>query len=115
MAAKTGIEYELWQQKISVMWYKVGSPFSILATCYIMYEVLCDKKKRSRTYFRLILCMSFMEFIEGLASFCGPWCTPSSWIYWSGTGVGNMTTCNVQGMMIQFASVGSLLYSCVLG
>ena len=81
-----------------------------------MYEVVIDKKKTSRTYFRLLFGMSLFECIESIAIFCGPWCTPSSWsnTWWSGTNIGNMTTCKLQAVMIQSSTTGSSLYSGVL-
>ena len=106
----------LWKQKLATISFKVGSFFSILGTSYIICEVLSDKKKRSRTYFRLLLGMSLFELLEGLALFCGPWCTPKSWdrSWWSGTSLGNMTTCKIQAVMAQSASTGSSLYSGIL-
>ena len=105
-----------WKQKVPVVAFKVGSIFSIFGTLYIMYEVISDPKKRSRTYFRLLFGMSLFECIESIAIFCGPWCTPSSWSnsWWSGTSIGNMTSCKLQAVMIQSSSTGSSLYSGVL-
>lgn len=97
--------------KFSVVVFKVGSVFSFGGTGYVIQEVLRDKEKRSKTYFRLLLGLCATEFIESLALFCGTWCTPSWWIWWGASGT--QTSCKFQGFLNQ-VSVGSSMYSASL-
>ncbi|CAB9527741.1 expressed unknown protein [Seminavis robusta] len=103
-----------WKQKWIVISFKIGSFLSIISTAYVMFEVASNQKKRSRTYFRLLFGLSLMEFLESIAIFCGPWCTPEWWSAKMWSASGNEATCQAQGFLTQIGSVGSFMYSLCL-
>jgi len=70
----------------------------------------------SRTYTNLLLGLSVADLITSIAYFLSTWPIPkdtidTDYIWYN---VGTQTTCNIQGLMFQIGTLGSLMYTCSL-
>ena len=91
---------------------KIAGSLSILCSFSIVYEILRDKIKRTKTYHRLLLATSICDINVSF------WFAMSTWPIPKGTddvkfAVGNTQTCTLQGFMIQLG-ISAILYNCGL-
>jgi hypothetical protein len=70
----------------------------------IIYIILPDKKRRSKTYHRLMLGISCCDLSASFWLGLSTWPIPEGGALWA---VGNDTTCNVQGFFTQFGIASS--------
>lgn len=97
------------QQKVLAIVPKFTSAISIPCSCFIIYEVIQDhKRKRATAIKRALLGMSCIDVLASSAWFLSTWAVPES----SGFAFarGNMASCNYQGFLLQLA-VGAPLYN----
>jgi len=81
---------------------KVPAFLSVLASSWIVTEVLTKPHKRSTLYHRIMLGLASMDIIFSLAAFASTWPIPhEATPMWS---AGNDLTCNLQGFMIQLST-----------
>jgi len=64
------------QTKLLAIMVKCTAVPSILGSSYIAYEVLKNKRKRGKTYHRLLLAMSISDIMSSTAIFVGSWAIP---------------------------------------
>jgi len=93
------------QQKVLAIVPKVTGFISLVGSAAIVYTVIRDKKKRSRTYHRLLFGISCVDISSSF------WLGLSTWPIPSETGifgaVGNQKTCALQGFFTQFGITSS--------
>jgi len=100
---------------------KVTSILSIAGCSYMFGKILiCDRCRSSAgrikncTYTNLLLGLSFADFVTSIAYFLSTWPIPKDNIYsdiiWGEAG--NQITCNIQGFMVQFGCLSSIMYTC---
>lgn len=76
-----------------------------------MQDILRHREKLKRTYSRLLLTMSFFDFMGSISLFLSTWpAPPESGLAFA---IGNTATCNVQGFAIQLG-VGTPFCNCAL-
>jgi hypothetical protein len=87
---------------------KITGLFSFAFSLMIVFTIARDKRRRQRTYDRLLLGMSLADVSSSLWIGLSTWPIPEeSGAYWS---IGNQATCNVQGFFVQLA-IASPLYN----
>ena len=62
--------------KVLAIMVKCTAVPSIMGSSYIAYEVLRNKRKRGKTYHRLLLAMSISDIMSSTAIFVGSWAIP---------------------------------------
>lgn len=94
-------------KKRALVWMaRVSSLLSFLGASYILKDILTDRKNRQTVYHRLLLGMATFDLVTALAWGFSTAPLPSDkfWVYGA---VGSMTTCKIQGFLVQlgFTSV----------
>lgn len=97
------------QEKFLAICPKVTAAPSIIAAAYMVQHVLRSPSRRNRTYNRVILGMSSMDFIYAIKCFTSTWPLPESTNAFGA--VGNTATCTAAGFWGQGASTSSMLYN----
>jgi hypothetical protein len=64
------------QSKVLGLMVKCTAIPSILGSSYIAFEVLRNKRKRAKTYHRLLLAMSISDIMSSSTIFVGSWGIP---------------------------------------
>lgn len=93
---------------------KFTGGLSMLSSSWIVYKVLTDKKKRSRTYHRLLATMSLCDIISSFCYFLSTWPIPpgpsQGWDNPARYGaVGTAATCTAQATGIQWGVTTAIL------
>jgi hypothetical protein len=80
---------------------KLTGFLSMVASFWIIVEVLTDIVKRSNVYHRLLLGMSLVDLISSISYFASTWPVPSGTddVTWA---IGNERSCSLQGLFLQF-------------
>mmetsp|Transcript_128 Transcript_128/g.208 ORF Transcript_128/g.208 Transcript_128/m.208 type:complete len:364 (+) Transcript_128:65-1156(+) len=100
---------------------KPTSLLSIAGSSYIIGKIILSERvsnvrggRGHCTYTNLLLGLSFADLITAIAYFLTTWPIPKDNIYsdyiWGE--VGNQTTCNIQGFMLQMGVFSSIMYTC---
>jgi len=88
------------QQKAYALMPKFSGFTSMCCSSLIVYAVLRDKKKRAKSYHRLLCGVSIVDAIVSFFMALSTWPIPkAAWSMWS---AGNETTCNLQAFFVQF-------------
>lgn len=91
---------------------KVSSAMSVVASTYVIQDILRDPEKRKgNIYHRTMLGVSVSDFIVAVPAFLGTWPMPSGQNMFA---VGNDATCNAMGFFTTLGWTLSPLYSCSL-
>jgi hypothetical protein len=103
MAALSEVQY-----KILAITPHVAGSVSVLASTYVLQDILRDPKKRGQIYCRLILGMAAIDFVTSLMY------SMSTWPMQKGTqyafySLGNRGTCTMQGFFLQ-VEIASPIY-----
>ena len=82
---------------------KISATLSIVASVWIVLEVLGDKEKQKQLYHRFMAMFAAVDVIMSFVLFLSTWPMQeeTSGVVWS---LGNDMTCNMQGFFIQFGS-----------
>jgi hypothetical protein len=104
MGYNHGPPFTLQQKRILAVLPKVSGALSCFFSCVIIYIILPDKKRRSKTYHRLMLGISCCDLSASFWLGLSTWPIPEGGALWA---VGNDTTCNVQGFFTQFGIASS--------
>jgi hypothetical protein len=92
------------QNRILAILPKISGGLSCFFSGLIIYTILRDKKRRSRTYHRLMLGISCCDLSASFWLGLSTWPIPEGGATWA---VGNKTTCNVQGFFTQLGIASS--------
>lgn len=102
---------------------KSSAMLSIIGSSYIIYYILYRKRRRSNqssqvlhsVYHRLLCSMSLCDLISSSAFFIGSWSTPKEdqqqLVVFN---IGNQTTCDITGFMLQFGMLSVPIYNTFL-
>lgn len=105
-SAKT-VLYPHWQNVATVVAGALAGFLSCLGSGVILYSILSDwERKKKEVKYRFLLGLSLVDLLASPMYFAltlfMPIGSPNAW-----GAMGNMTTCNVQGVMLQMTLVGS--------
>jgi hypothetical protein len=104
MGYNQGPPFTLQQDRILAILPKVSGALSCFFSAVMIYIILRDKTKRSRTYHRLMLGISCCDMSASFWLALSTWPIPEGGGLWA---VGNDTTCNLQGFFTQFGIASS--------
>jgi hypothetical protein len=104
MGYNQGPPFTLQQKRILAILPKVSGTLSCFFSGVIIYTILRDKKRRSRTYHRLIFGISCCDLSASFWLALSTWPIPEDGALWA---VGNETTCNLQGFFTQLGIASS--------
>lgn len=97
------------QQKVLALIPKVTAVPSLVGSAYIIQHVLRKRQSQRKTYHRILLVMSAMDFLYALKCFMSTWAIPSELAIW-GAG-GSIRTCDAWGFLGHGASLSSAVYN----
>lgn len=102
------------QQVVYALLPVLSGTLSVLGSSAIVYAILVDRKKKlKQTYHRLLLGMSLMDIIQSVAFTLTTLMVPSEVPeHWGN--IGNWTTCDIQGFMVQLGGVGTFMFNASL-
>jgi len=104
------------QQKALAIIPKCSASLSIIGSLYSLCKILERYPDSRRTYSGILLGLFSADLVASVALFLSTWPIPKGSIYsdyiWGE--IGNQTTCNIQGFMIQLGALSSLMYTCSL-
>jgi hypothetical protein len=91
---------------------KGAAAISIPCSMFVLYEISCDMRtnKAINSIQRTIICMTLIDVCTGVSWFLSTWASPRGYGPMS---AGNVTTCNIQGFLLQFG-LGAPLYNSAL-
>ena len=100
------------QQLAMALGPKITAFLSILGSSYIVKEVLTDRKKRQRVFYRIMLGMSISDILSSSFLFLTTWAIPSNvdGLMWN---IGTQRSCEMQGFFLQLG-IMTPLYNGVL-
>lgn len=91
---------------------KVSGLFSFALSMIIVWTVLRDPTRRSKTFHRLVCAISVLDCIASIIFFSSTWPMPSE--HSNVFAIGSATLCTIAGAIKQFAVTSSILYSAAL-
>lgn len=103
MAALSELQYKV----LAITPHVTGS-VSVLASTYVLQDILRDPKKRGQIYCRLILGMAAIDFVTSLMYFLSTWPMQKGTEY-AFYSLGNRGTCMMQGFFLQL-EIASPIY-----
>lgn len=99
------------QAKLLAILPKVSGPLSIFGSCWILRDIVKDKRKWSKPYHRLLFSMCVMDVFGSCGLMMSTWPIPSTSDRWGASG--NDATCSAQAFFIQ-ANISSPLFNFML-
>jgi len=88
---------------------------SVLGSTTIIVVLLRSEKRLKSTYRRVVFGMSCMDILHSLSYVVAGLPAPKDTTSWvSRNTIGNVTTCNIQGLTYYTGLIGSLFYDCML-
>ena len=100
--------FALTQQRLLALLPKFSGLASFLFSLLVLSTVSRDKKKRDKTYHRLLLGMALADLCSSLCFSLSTWPIPKeTGILWA---IGNQTSCTFQGFFVQFG-ISSAIYN----
>mmetsp|Transcript_34268 Transcript_34268/g.83123 ORF Transcript_34268/g.83123 Transcript_34268/m.83123 type:complete len:429 (+) Transcript_34268:93-1379(+) len=100
--------FSLEQQMVLALVPKFTAIPSIVGSVYIVQHVLRSRKRRQRTYHRLLALMSAMDFIYAIKVFLSTWINPEGTGYLAS---GTTQTCAAAGFLGHGGSLSSIMYN----
>jgi len=93
---------------------KIGGALSFCSSGYIAYYVISDRRRRAKTYHRLLAVMSVCDMVSSFAYFLSTWPIPQGQnLGWKKNShiwaVGNDATCTAQAVGIQWGVTSAVL------
>lgn len=99
------------QNKVIAILPKFTGPISFLGSAWIIYEILCDRRKWNRPYHRLLFMMCVFDAFSSIALGLSTWPIPEGALVFAASGT--VQTCSAQAFFIQ-ANIASPIYNFML-